>query len=395
MLDLASEVDDLWGELQPAVERVLRSGRFIGGPEVEGFEAEVAAFLGVRHAVGLNSGTDALVIALEALGLGPGAEVITTPFSFFATAEAIVRVGATPVFGDVDPVTLNLDPATVPPLIGPKTRALLPVHLFGLPVEMGRLAQLAAEHDLAIVEDAAQAFGATYRGACPGCEGRCGSFGERLAGRRVGALGDAAAFSFYPTKTLGAYGDAGLLATDDDGVAERARRLRTHGSRPNAKYVHDMLGHNSRLDALQAAVLRVKLPRVAEAEAARRQVAGRYRQALGDLQDVRLPPADPSHVFHQFTVQVPADRREAVEASLREHRVAFQRFYPLPLSAQPALDERATTPAAAAASERVLSLPVHPRLREQDVERAAEAIRGALSGARPTQRPGVSARRRD
>jgi dTDP-4-amino-4,6-dideoxygalactose transaminase len=395
MLDLAAEVDELWDELRPALERVLRSGRFIGGPEVAAFEAEAADFLGVRHAVGLNSGTDALVLALEALGVGPGDEVITTPFSFFATAEAIVRVGATPVFGDIDPVALNLDPETVPPLVGPRTRAILPVHLFGLPAEMGRLRQLAGQHGLDVVEDAAQAFGAVYGGACAGCDGRCGPNGEALAGRRVGALADAAAFSFYPTKTLGAYGDAGLLASDRDGLAERARRLRTHGSRPDATYVHDTLGHNSRLDALQAAVLRVKLPRLAEAEAARRRVAGWYRAALTDVADVQLPPDDPSHVFHQFTVQVPAQRRTAVEAALRDHGVAFQRFYPLPLSAQPALGEGTTPPVAAAASERVLSLPIHPRVREVDVERAAGAICGALEQDGRAGRAGVSARSRE
>jgi len=387
MLDLASEVDGLWSELQPAVERVLRSGQFIGGAEVEAFEVEVAQLLGVRHAVGLNSGTDALVIALEALGVGPGDEVITTPFSFFATAEAAMRLGARPRFGDIDPLTLNLDPQTIPPLMNERTKAILPVHLFGLPADMARIVEIGRQAGVPVVEDAAQAFGAVYTGACAACTGgrdgaRDGACDDRvrseLAGRKVGALGTAAAFSFYPTKTLGAYGDAGMLTTDDDALAAHARRLRNHGSRPEDKYVHDLLGHNSRLDALQAAVLRIKLPRLPEATAARRRVAGWYRDALGDIPDVVPPPEHPDHVFHQFTVQVPADRLEAVRQALSDASVAHQRFYPLALSAQPVMGEVATPPVVAKMCGRVLSLPIHPGLSEDDVGRVAHALRSAL-----------------
>lgn len=380
MLDLASEVDTLWPELQPAVERVLRSGQFIGGPEVEGFEAEAAAFLDVGHAVGLNSGTDALILALEALGVGPGDEVITTPFSFFATAEAIARLGATPVFGDIDPVTLNLDPETVPPLITPRTRALLPVHLFGLPANMARLQEIASAHGLAIVEDAAQAFGAGYSGTCIGCDSACpASVRASLAGRRIGALGTVAAFSFYPTKTLGAYGDAGLLTTDDPDLAEKARRLRNHGSRPDAKYVNDVLGHNSRLDALQAAILRVKLRHLEQATVARRAVAGWYHAALGDLDDIVLPPAHPDHVVHQFTIQLPAERRAAVADALTAAGIANQHFYPLPLSSQPALGGgHPVPPVTTDVCQRAMSIPVHPGLGEGDVDRIASVIRAAL-----------------
>src|SRR6056297_4109860 len=380
MLDLASEVDGLWSELQPAVERVLRSGQFIGGAEVEAFEVEVAQLLGVRHAVGLNSGTDALVIALEALGVGPGDEVITTPFSFFATAEAAMRLGARPRFGDIDPLTLNLDPQTIPPLMNERTKAILPVHLFGLPADMARIVEIGRQAGVPVVEDAAQAFGAVYTGACAACTGgRNGACDDavrtELAGRKVGALGTAAAFSFYPTKTLGAYGDAGMLTTDDDELAAQARRLRNHGSRPEDKYVHDMLGHNSRLDAVQAAVLRIKLRRLPEATAARRRVAGWYRDALGDVPIVVLPPDHPDHVFHQFTVQVPAERLEAVRRALGDAGVAHQRFYPLALSAQPVMGQVETPPVVAEMCGRVLSLPIHPGLRADDVDRVAAAVR--------------------
>ena len=379
MLDLASEVDGLWDEVRPTVERVLRSGQFIGGPEVQAFEAEAAAFLGVRHAVGLNSGTDALVIALEALGVGPGDEVITTPFSFFATAEAAMRLGATPRFGDIDPNTLNLDPETIPPLLTKQTKVILPVHLFGLPAEMARIVEIGRGVGVPVVEDAAQAFGAVYSGACAGCDGACdASVRSELTGRKVGALGTAAAFSFYPTKTLGAYGDAGMLTTDDDELAARARRLRNHGSRPDDKYVHDLLGHNSRLDALQAAVLRIKLRRLPEANAARRRVAAWYRDALGDAPGVVLPPDHSDHVFHQFTVQVLAGRLAAVRQALSDAGIAHQRFYPLALSAQPVMGEVATPPVVAEMCDRVVSLPIYPGLSEDDVGWIADRLRSAL-----------------
>jgi dTDP-4-amino-4,6-dideoxygalactose transaminase len=365
MLDLTTEVEELWNEIQPAVERVLRSGAFIGGREVEAFEAEVAAFLGVRHAVGLNSGTDALVIGLEALGIGPGDEVLTSPFSFFATSEAILRVGATPRFGDVDPRTMNLDPATLEARISERTRAILPVHLFGRPVEVEPILDLARRHDLAVLEDCAQAFGATH------------------GGRRVGSFGAIGAFSFYPTKNLGAYGDAGLAVTDDDDLAARLRSLRNHGSNPADKYRHQRLGHNSRLDALQAAILRVKLPKVDAWNERRRAVATGYHDALRAVSGAGTPPVlalpdlHPEHVFHQFTVQVEPRLREAFERALREERVAFSRFYPVPLTQQPdgcAFDE---APKALALAERVVSLPIHPWLPPEAfarVKAAAERV---------------------
>lgn len=374
MLDLQAEVRELWSDLQPAVERVLRSGHFIGGGEVDAFEQEVAAYLGVRHAVGLNSGTDALVLGLEALGIGPGDEVLTTPFSFFATSEAILRVGATPVFGDIDPRTLLLDPATLGALVTPRTRAVLPVHLFGLPLDMDDVMAFADRHGLAVLEDCAQAFGA------------------RHAGRRVGSIGTIGAFSFYPTKNLGAYGDAGLAVTDDDELATRLRSLRNHGSSPTEKYRHDRLGHNSRLDALQAAVLRVKLPRVDAWNARRRALAAAYADALRRFANdgagvnegatfLNLPPLHPEHVFHQFTVQVQGGQREAFERALQAEGVAFSRFYPAPLTHQPAGCAFGQAEVAAAAADRVVSLPIHPWLPEHAVGRVRAAAERAGTSA--------------
>ncbi len=364
MLDLQSEVQELWPELQPAVEAVLKSGVFIGGPEVERFEAAAAEYLGVKHAIGLNSGTDALILGLEALGIGPDDEVITTAFSFFATSEAVLRLGATPVFVDIDPHTLNMLPEQVEAAITPRTKALLPVHVFGLPAPIGELRRLADEHGLLLLEDCAQSFGA------------------RADGMHLGTVGHVGAFSFYPTKNLGAYGDAGLATTDDDGLAARIRSLRNHGSSPSNKYLHDGLGHNSRLDALQAAVLNVKLPKLESFNERRRERAAAYRQALAGLPQgadaLLLPPDEPEHVYHQFTIQLPAERREVAERALTERGVAFSRFYPTPLTKQPAGHDFGEAPVAEAVCERVLSLPIHPWLPDAAVEAVAQALAVAL-----------------
>ncbi len=364
MLDLKREVEELWSELQPALEAVLKSGAFIGGPEVERFEANVAEFLGVKHAVGLNSGTDALILGLEALGVGPGDEVITTAFSFFATSEAVLRLGATPVFVDIDPVTLNMDPDLVQSAITSRTKVILPVHMFGLPADVVALRHLARTNDLLLLEDCAQSFGAMIDGASTG------SFG---------ALG---AFSFYPTKNLGAYGDAGMATTDDDEVARRLRSLRNHGSSPSNKYLHEALGYNSRLDALQAAVLNVKLARVPEFNARRRERAAAYRAALAHLPQgedaLQLPPHDPQHVYHQFTVQVPSPRRPDLETELATRGVAFSRFYPTPLTVQPAGSRFGGAPVAERVCQRVISLPIHPWLPDAAIEAVAASLTAVL-----------------
>lgn len=376
MLDLVRETSALRSELDAAIASVLDSGAFVGGSVVEAFERSFAEAVGTKHAVGLNSGTDALILALDALGIGPGDEVVTTPFSFFATAEAIVRVGATPVFADIDPVTLNLDPEATEARIGPNTRAIVPVHLFGLPAPMASLARLAERHGLALVEDAAQAFGATYSSTCTGCDGTCGGASSALAGRPVGSLGTAAAFSFYPTKTLGAYGDAGMLSTDDDDVAEKVRRLRTHGSRPEAKYVSDTLGYNSRLDAMQAAILTVKLRHHDRARDARRAVARGYRDRLHSVETVLLPPDHDDHVYHQFTVQLPEKALAPTMHALALDGIAHARFYPIPLDEQPALRSLGGTsgPVVRQVCNRVLSLPIHPYLGDDDLDRITEIV---------------------
>ena len=361
-LDLAPEIDALWEELSAAALRVLRSGQYVLGPEVEAFEREAAERLDVRHAVGLNSGTDALVIGLRALGIGPGDEVVTTPFSYFATAEAVTLVGAIPVFADIDAESFNLDPAAVAEAVTDRTRALIPVHLFGRPAEMEELAGLARRRGLAVLEDCAQSFGAA------------------TGGRATGAIGDAGAFSFYPTKNLGAAGDGGLLTTDDDGVAEAARMLRTHGER--TRYANEKIGYNSRLDALQAALLRVKLARIDEANEGRRRAAARYGMLLADVPGVETPEVTDGHVFHQYTVRVRGSRRDAVRARMDEAGVATMVYYPVPIHRLPVYREayrEVSLPTAEAAAGEVLSLPIWPEIGSGAQERVAEALAAAVA----------------
>ncbi len=359
VLDLAPEIDALWGELHEAFDRVLRSGHFIGGPEVIAFEEETASYLGARHAVGLNSGTDALVISLRALGIGPGDEVITTPFSFFATAESISAVGATPVFADVEDSTFNIDPEEVERLVTGKTRALMPVHLFGRPAAMGRLMEIARRHGLKVVEDCAQSFGAT------------------LGERQTGTIGDAGTYSFFPSKNLGGFGDGGMLVTDDERVAQEARRLRAHGSLK--KYHNETVGYNSRLDALQAALLRVRLPHVDRYNEARREVASRYNELLSGVEGIILPEVTPGHVFHQYTIRVLEGRRDELARLLGEQGIGTMVYYPVPQHRLPVYDLPAgTCPVSERLAEEVLSLPIGTALGNGVPERVAEAIRQAL-----------------
>ncbi|WP_293177830.1 DegT/DnrJ/EryC1/StrS family aminotransferase [Oceanithermus sp.] len=360
--DPRPEIEALRPEIEAAIRRVLDSGRFILGPEVEAFEEEVADYLGVRHAVGLNSGTDALVIGLRALGVGPGDEVITTPFTFFATAEAISLVGAKPVFVDIDPRTFNIDPALVPAAITERTKAIVPVHLYGQAADMDPILTIAKEHGLKVLEDTAQAFGGAYRG------------------RKLGAIGDAGAFSFFPTKNLGGFGDGGLLATNDDGVAEAARMLRAHGAK--RKYQNEVLGYNSRLDALQAAILRVKLRHIDAFNEARRDLARAYTSPLAELKGVTPPYEAPYgvHVYHQYTVRIAGSRRDAVAAGLAERGVGTMVYYPTPVHRLPVYDQPAgCCPMAEAAAAEVLSLPMGPRLGRRAVEeRVLPALQALL-----------------
>lgn len=363
ILDLSPDIDALWPELQAAFERVLRSGTFIGGPEVEAFEAEAAAWLGATHAVGLNSGTDALVIALRALGIGPGDEVVTTPFSFFATAEAISNVGATPVFVDVDEATMNLDLARLDEAITPRTKAVMPVHLFGRPLDMDALGAAAVRHGLVVVEDCAQSFGADWKG------------------RQTGTFGAAGCFSFFPSKNLGAFGDAGMLVTDDAALADTARMLRAHGSRK--KYHNEALGYNSRLDALQAAFLRAKLPHVAEANAGRRAAARRYDALLDGVDGLMRPEIVDGHVFHQYTVRILNGRRDAVQDALAQGGIGTMVYYPVPQDRLPVYDgrlgDRPRCPVSDRLAAEVLSLPIWPTIDEAQQAEVAEALRRALA----------------
>lgn len=360
-IDLTRQHAALKTELLEAVERVLRSSRFILGPEVRALESEVASLCGVRHAVGVASGTDALALALRALGIGPGDEVITGAFSFVASASAVLHVGATPSFVDIDLEAYALDPDLVQRALTPRTKAIIAVHLYGHPASMDRLSQIARAHGVAVVEDAAQAIGATY------------------AGRPVGSWGEAGCLSFYPTKNLGACGDAGMVVTDRDDLAERVRRLRSHGA--ETKYQHIELGWSSRLDELQAALLRVKLRHLPEWIEARRRLASRYTGLLSGLPltlPVERPPA--RHVYHHYTVRFP--QRDALAKALADLGVGTALHYPLPLPAQPVFGSRSAErefPRSWLASREVLSLPCFPELTEAEVEAVASSIRQVLA----------------
>ena len=351
LVDVKAQYAPLIPELQERFASVLESGRFIFGPEVDAFERESAAFLGVPHAIGVANGTDALVLSLEALGIGRGDEVVCPAFTFYATAEAIVRVGATPVFADVDPATLNLDPEDVAARITPRTRAIVAVHLFGRPAPLAELAALGVP----LVEDAAQAFGA--------------------AG--VAQTGVCSTFSFFPTKNLFALGDGGLVTALHDDVAERVRMLRFHGSRD--KQTFELIGTNSRLDAIQAAVLRVFLPHLTGWNRSRREAAARYGElGLGD--GLELPLDDPGHVYHMYVTRSP--RRDEIAAALSEAGIASASYYTTPLHLQPALAylgyERGSLPETERAADENLALPMWGGIDASTQERVVGAVRAAL-----------------
>jgi dTDP-4-amino-4,6-dideoxygalactose transaminase len=361
ILDLSPEIEGLWDELNGAIQGVLRSGQFIMGPEVTRFENEAAEYLGVKHAVGVNSGTDALVIGLRALGVAEGDEVITTPFSFFATAESISTVGARPVFVDVDEGSFNLDPDGIEAEITAKTKAIMPVHLYGRPCAMDEVMAVAEAHGLKVIEDCAQSFGA------------------RWGGRHTGSIGDLGAYSFFPSKNLGACGDGGLIATDDDALAETARMLRAHGAKK--KYHNEMLGYNSRLDSLQAAILRVKLPHVGRWNEARRALAKSYNALLGGVPGLLTPELAAGHVFHQYTVRIEANRDE-VQRELQERGVGTMVYYPVPQDRLPIYaGTYPANPVSDKLAAQVLSLPISPSLSPEAQRYVAESLRGLL-GAR-------------
>ena len=342
-----------------AIDRVLKRGWFVLGPELEAFERDFAGACRAGRAVGVGTGTDALAIALRTLQIGPGDEVVTTPLSAAYTALAIMMVGATPVFADIDPVRLTLDPGAAAAAVTPRTAALLPVHLYGQPADMPALAAVAARHSLAIIEDCCQAHLAT-----------CGD-------RPVGSFGAAAAYSFYPTKNLGALGDGGALTTNDDALADRARRLRNGGQ--TDRYHHAEFGVNSRLDELQAAVLHARLPYLPRWTARRREIAREYRAALREVGTIDVPrEMDAGHVYHLFPVL--SAHRASVQSHLRALGIETLIHYPIPIPRQPALagQTSAECPAAARVCQQVFSLPLHPALEP----RAIAAVASGLASAR-------------
>jgi dTDP-4-amino-4,6-dideoxygalactose transaminase len=365
LLDLQAQYQPLREEILAAITRVCDSQRFIMGPEITALEGELAGLLGIEHAIAVSSGTDALLLALMALGIGPGDEVVTSVYSFFATAGAIVRVGARPVFVDIDPGTYNIDPARIPAALTSRTKAILPVHLFGLSADLDPILAEASRAGVPVVEDAAQAIGASDKS------------------RAVGGLGAFGCFSFFPSKNLGAFGDAGLLATNDAGLARRARLLRTHGMEP--KYYHHLVGANFRMDALQAAVLRVKAPRLGDWTEARRANAARYRRMFHDSgvgTAITLPvePPDRRHIFNQFVIR--SDRRDALKRHLDRQGIGNEIYYPVPFHLQPCfagLGYRAGDfPHAERAARQNLAIPIFGELTAEQQQTVVDAISGFL-----------------
>jgi dTDP-4-amino-4,6-dideoxygalactose transaminase len=359
MVDPAGEYRALKGEIDAAVARVFGSGRFVLGPEGEALEREISQFVGAAHAVGCNSGTDALHLPLVAAGIGAGDEVVIPGFTFFATGEAVSYTGARPVFADVDPGTFNLDPKSLKEKITAKTKAVIAVHLFGQCADLDQIAEICKAKKLILVEDCAQCIGADYQG------------------KRAGSWGDFGGFSFYPTKNLAAAGDAGLITTNNPESDSVLRMLRHHGSRQT--YLHERVGWNSRLDELQAAVLRVKLKHLAGFNEARRAVARRYREKLAGA-SVALPVEHGrgTHVYHQFTIR--SERRDAIRDALSKEGIASSVFYPMPLHQQPAYESIAkgvSLPVSEKISKTVLSLPIHPLLDEASIDRIAACVRKA------------------
>ena len=363
LIDLPREYHTIAPEIDRAIHDVVTGGQFILGPEVKAFEKEFAAYCGAEHAIGVASGTDALRLALEALGVGPGDEVIVPAFTFVATAEVVSQLGAVPIFADVEPRFFGLEAADVERRLTPRTRAVVPVHLYGHPADVSALRRITDPRGIWVVEDAAQAVGADYDG------------------RRVGSLGHVACFSFFPTKNLGAYGDGGALTTSDDGLAARLRLLRQHGSR--VKYVHEGPGWCSRLDEIQAAVLRVKLRHLETWTERRRALAATLRQALSGL-PLTLPAEGPTarHVYHLFTVRTP--RRDALREHLEREGIATAVHYPVPVHRQPVYRAAASTalPVSEQASAEVLSLPFFPEMRADEVDAVVAAVQAFFVAAR-------------
>ena len=370
MVDVVGQYRKIKPEIVAAIGAVLESGMFILGKDVGDLERAAARLLGVEHAIGCASGTDALQIALMALGVGPGDEVITTPFTFVATAETIGILGARPVYVDIDPLTYNIDPARIDAAITPGTKAIIPVHLYGQPADMDPILAVARARGIPVIEDAAQAMGASYRG------------------RKVCALGTVGCISFFPSKNLGCFGDGGMVVTNDARLAESIRMIAAHGSRE--RYYHEVLGLNSRLDTIQAAVLLAKLPHLEEFNAARRHAAARYNELLADL-PVTLPSCarGADHIFHQYTLRAP--RRDALAAFLKSRGIPHAIYYPVPLHLQKAFvmsgGARGDFPVAEQAAAEVISLPMHTELTEDQLAFVTETVREFYAQPGETHNP--------
>lgn len=364
MLDLSQELAEIRPQVDEAIKRVLDRTQFIGGPEVTSFESEAASFLGCKHAIGCNSGTDALLLAMRAAGIGPGDEVITSPFSFFATAEPISLLGAKPVFVEIDAETFNICPQAIEAAVSEKTKAIVPVHLYGQGAPMEAIMAIAKKKNLKVFEDTAQSFGAMDQG------------------KRLGTIGDAGSFSFFPSKTLGAFGDGGMVATNDDDLAQTVRKLRAHGSL--IKYQNEILGYNSRLDSIQAAILRVKLPRIDGQNEARLEAARNYHNLLAGIPEVKVPKIlrdEPfGHVFHQYTLRISGGKRDQVRDSLKASGIATMIYYPTPIHHLPVYtDNRPELPQVNVASEEALSLPIWPKMDPAIQDRIAKEVKLALA----------------
>ena len=361
LLDLKPQFDSIRGEVRAAIDRVIESQRFILGPEVEALEREISQYSQCDFGIGVSSGTDALLVALMAIDLKPGDEVITTPYSFFATAGCIARLGATPVFVDIEPQSFNIDPSKIEARITKRTRAIIPVHLFGQMADMDAVVDVARRHDVIVIEDAAQAIGAEKRG------------------RRAGSFGLLTCFSFYPTKNLGAFGDAGMVTTSDGAMAERVRRLRNHGF--SSRYYNEVLGGNFRLDEIQAAVLRVKFKYLEQWTEGRRRNARRYVELLSGCDAVRLPTERPGyrHIFNQFVIRT--NRRDALMNRFKEKGIGTEIYYPVPLHLQNCFryleNSEGAFPISEAASRETLALPIYPELPASDLQLVAQTILSA------------------
>lgn len=361
LLDLKAQYLTIKDDIDQAIQRVLDSSKFVLGPEMRAFEEEMAAYCGVKEAVAVGNGTDALLLALRGFGVGPGDEVITTPFTFFASAETVAALGAIPVFVDVDPVTLNMDLDQLESKITPRTKAIVPVHIFGQMVDVERVMEIAARHDLKVLEDSAQAIGANYRG------------------RKAASIGHAGTFSFFPTKNLGAYGDAGMIVTDDEALAAHLRMLRFHGCK--TKYYHDEIGYNSRMDEMQAAILRVKFKHIDEWNAARREKAQIYNELLAGL-PLTLPGIDPegTPVFHLYVLRT--DKREELMAALKEQGIGTAIYYPVPLHLQRVFRDLGYTegdlPVAEQACSQAMALPCFPELTLEQQKEVVAVIKKVL-----------------